>query len=74
MNDTKRAIMRVNAYLAFVELGCEAWDAHVAQLEAVRMTPEDRAAHPETWHPKEFEPTSWYGRLGEAVKMLRATE
>lgn len=74
MSDMERAVLRVNAYLRFVELGCEAWDAHVAQLAAVRMTPEEREAHPESWHPKALDLGDWYRRLGETVADLRATD
>lgn len=74
MSDWERATRRVNAYLLCVELVREAVAAQRAQLAAVRMAPEERAAHPESWHPQALNLEDWYRRAGEANDMLEATE
>jgi hypothetical protein len=38
-----------------------------AHTAAVRMTPDERAAHPETWRLPELDLRTWYAKAGALV-------
>lgn len=74
MNETERAVMRVQAYLECVRLVRVAVGVQRMHQQAVGLTAEERAARPELARLPELDLERWYARAEQAVGWLEQTD